>query len=639
MNRSRERKRIGAEVKLMIRRGRQVWRLIPRRHKLSLGGAALIMGVSSAANTAVALLLGRLVDQIRRGLQESWTTREMYWAAGWVLGLLSLIYVVREAFNVLRRYFVENSCTRINRDMQVKLIGHVMKAELSTLSQEKVGALHGRIFRSVDGLVRFLRLMFLDFLPAILTGLFALIAAISKQPLLGLVMIGVVPLAVYLTIRQLMSQKGVRLRLMRDCEEIDGAVVEQLGGMEYVRVANTHATEVQRLARLTEKRRKREIRHHFEMSLFGCGKALNEGLFHVLVLAFATYLAINRQISFGDILTFSVLFLNVMTPLTEVHRVIDEGHEASLRVGDLLEMMREPVDRSFLSPGLRRPLLQVGRPAIRVKDMVVEYTSADGKQRRSLDRLSLNIRHGETIGIAGRSGSGKSTLVKVLLRLVHPSAGEVLLGDVPLSEVTRAGISALFSYVGQNPFVFAGTIADNIAYGNDNATRADIRRAAALAHLDHEIEQMPAGYDTEVTERGQNLSGGQRQRIAIARILLRNAPILVLDEATSALDNISERHVQRSLGVTNADRTTILIAHRLTTLRDCDRILVFDDGRLAEIGSYIELVKKGGLFAALVMSAGNGLGDAASPPQATDASPWTSVGQSGVHPEFIHSQG
>src|SRR5262249_58648675 len=136
-------------------------------------------------------------------------------------------------------------------------------------------------------------------------------------------------------------------RVMRDCEDIDGAVVEQLGGMEYVRVANTYPQEIHRLARTTEKRRKREIRHHFEMSLYGCAKALNEGFFHILVLAFATFLAINRQISFGDILTFSVLFLNVMTPLSEIHRVIDQGHEASLRVGDLLEMMTEPVDRSF----------------------------------------------------------------------------------------------------------------------------------------------------------------------------------------------------------------------------------------------------------------------------------------------------
>jgi ATP-binding cassette subfamily B protein len=580
------------------------------------------MAITSAGNVAVALLLGRLVDRIKTGLEQDWPHAALYWATGGVLGLLALIYLVREAFHVLRRYLVENTCTRINRDMQVRLVSHLMKTDIGSLTQEKVGALHGRIFRSVDGLVRFLRLMFLDFLPAIFTGLLALIAAVTKDPRLGLIMVGVIPLAVFLTVRQLLSQKGVRLRLMRDCEEIDGTVVEQLGGMEYVRVANTYSQEIHRLARTTEKRRKREIRHHFIMSLFGCGKALNEGFFHVLVLGFATYLAINRTagFSFGDILTFSVLFLNVMTPLSEIHRVLDEGHEASLRVGDLAEMLSEPLDQSFQTPPDRHPSLEVGKPVIVVNDLVVEYTTTDGLPRRALDRISLMIRHGETIGVAGRSGSGKSTWVKVLLRLVHPTSGSAFIGSTPLEEVSRADVARLFGYVGQNPFVFYGTIAENIAYGNASVLPEDVRRAAELAYLDHEIRLMPGGYEAEVTERGQNLSGGQRQRLAIARLLLKNAPILVLDEATSALDNLSERHVQRSLGITNTDRTTILIAHRLTTLRDCDRIFVFDEGKIVEVGTYPELVQRGGLFTALVMSGEKGVADEqhASPPLEAD---------------------
>jgi ATP-binding cassette subfamily B protein len=611
-----DKKGLAAEVRLIARRGRQVWKLVPRRHKLALGGAALIMAVTSAGNTAIALLLGSLVNNVKAGLEEHWPDAQLYEPAGWILGLLALIYVGREAFNVLRRCLVENSCTRLNRDMQVKLVSHLMKTDLGNLTQEKVGALHGKILRSVDGLVRFLRLTFLDFLPAILTGIFALVTAVSKQPLLGLVMVGVIPLAVFLTVRQLLSQKGVRLRLLRDCEEIDGTVVEQLGGMEYVRVANTYQQEVHRLAHTTEKKRRREIRHHFVMALYGCGKALNEGLFHILVLAVATYLAIDGQISFGDIITFSVLFLNVMTPLSEVHRVLDEGHEASLRVGDLLEMMAEPVDRSFHTPAHGPPRLEVGRPAIAVDDLVVEYQTPDGQLRRALDGVSLRINHGETVGVAGRSGSGKSTWIKVLLRLVHPAAGRVELGGRPLEQVSRADVARLFGYVGQNPFVFAGTVAQNIAYGNVGATPSDIRSAAELAHLDGEIQLMSGGYDAEVTERGQNLSGGQRQRLAIARLLQRNAPILVLDEATSALDNISERHVQRSLGITNADRTTILIAHRLTTLHDCDRIFVFDEGKIVEAGTYNDLVQQGGLFAELVMSAENGVAEGTSAPEA-----------------------
>jgi ATP-binding cassette subfamily B protein len=598
--------RPAAELLLLGRRATQVWPFVALEDRLTLGSAAAIMALTSSANTAVAILLGQLVDRIQTGAGSKYTHTQMYWAAGWILGALALIYVLREVLHIVRRAFVERSVARLNRDMQLKLVGHALRGDLTSLSGEKVGALHGKIFRSVDGLVRFVRLMFMDCLPAVLTGLFALIAAVTKQPALGLIMVGVIPLAVYLTMRQLKSQKGVRLSLMRDCEEIDGAVVEQLGGAEYIRVAHTYNQEMWRLTQSAEKRREREVKHHFEMSLYGCAKALNEGFFHILVLALATYLAIHGRISFGDVLTFSVLFMNVMAPLNEVHRVLDEGHEASLRVGDLLQMLHAPLDRAFDTPEKPGLQIQVGQPLIEVNDLLVQYVTPDGQTRCVLDHLSLTIRHGETIGIAGRSGSGKSTWIKVLLRLLHPESGEIKLGGRPLSEVSRVDLAHLVSYVGQNPFVFSGTIFENIVYGNGDRTFAEVQHAAELANMHEEILQMPGGYYAPVTERGQNLSGGQRQRLAIARLLLKNAPILILDEATSALDNISERFVQAALGVRNSDRTTIIIAHRLSTLKTCDRILVFADGRISEVGTYDELVSRDGLFAELARSAETG---------------------------------
>src|SRR6266542_1415310 len=351
-----------SEARLIMQRAREVWRLVPRKHKLSLGGAALVIVGVGLCNTALPVLLGRMLDGVDRGAREGSAAEELYRLATGFLAIIAGIYVVREILNVLRRYLVENTCTQVNRDMSVRLISHLMTVELTSLAAEKVGTLHGRIFRSVDGFVRFLRIGFLDFFPAIFTGLFALLAALLQQPWLGLVMLGVIPMAVFLTVRQLISQKGVRLKLMRNCEEIDGAVVEQLGGMEYVRAANTHAQEAERIARATEKRRTQEIRHHFQMALFGSAKALNEGFFHILVLALAIYMAIQGTVSAGDVLTFSILFLNVMAPLSEVHRVLDEGHEASLRVGDLLEMLHEPPDPSFAVQGEHALRVAPGEP-------------------------------------------------------------------------------------------------------------------------------------------------------------------------------------------------------------------------------------------------------------------------------------
>lgn len=616
-------KGFGPELRLILSRGRQVWRLVPIRHKLGLGGAGGIMAAVSLCNIAVALLLGKLVDVV--------TGTRPYLVAAEILGLIAAAYLLRELLNVARRYQVENICTRLHRDMSVRVVNHLIKIDMAVLSKEKIGTLNGRIYRSVEGFIRFLRLGFLDFVPAILTGAFALIVALGKQPLLGIIMVGVVPVAVYLTIRQLVMQRGVRLNLNRSCDEIDGAIVEQLSSIEYVRAANTHAQEIKRLARAAEKRRAMELRYYLQMALFGSAKALNEGIFHVIVLGMAIYFAIthytlDHQVSNGDVLTFSVLFLNVMTPLSEIHRVLADGYESSLRVGDLLELLAQPLDASFQQPAagmpvpspaqtggthvqpLPSPLLQTGEPAIVVNDLNVEYVTMQGKHIHALDDLSLAIRHGETIGIVGRSGCGKSTFVRVLLRLLHPNSGEVQVGGARLGDLSRADISKLIGYVGQSPFVFSGTIAENIAYGNDNVTMEDIQRAAEQAHIHGEILQLPAGYNTLLTERGGNLSGGQRQRLAIARILLKQPPILILDEATSALDNISERVVQQALDIRSTHRTTILVAHRLSTLRDADRILVFNEGRVVEVGSYLELVQRGGLFRELVLSAENGLG-------------------------------
>jgi ATP-binding cassette subfamily B protein len=552
------------------------------------------------------LLLGRLIDQVHRGLGQGLGRDDLVGLAASHLGLMAGAYLAREALHVLRRYLVNNTCLRLEKDTTVRLVSHLLTVDLAALTHERVGALHGRIHRSVDGFVRFLRVSLLDFFPAILTGACALAATTAKQPWLGLVMAGVIPLSLTLTVWQLLSQKGVRLDLLRSKEGLDGTVVEQLGGLDYVRAAHTHAREVERVDRVAEGRRAKELRHHFQMSLFGGAKALSEASFHLLVLGSAVYFAATGAIGLGDVWTFSLLFLNVMTPLSEVHRVIDETHESSLHVGQLLALLAEPVDPSFEPAAVREPRLEPGAPAVVVQDLHAEYRTAQGKRKRALGGVSLSIRHGETIGVAGPSGGGKTTWLRVLLRLTHPSAGRVWLGGVPLESVPREAIGRLVGYVGQSPFVFAGTIADNIAYGSGPVSPAEVRRAAQQAFLHDEILAMPGGYQARVAERGQNLSGGQRQRLALARVFLKDPPLLILDEGTSSLDTIGERHVQQAVDSARRDRTVILVAHRLSTLRHADRILVFEGGRVVEAGGYGELVERGGVFSELVRCSGEG---------------------------------
>jgi len=484
----------------------------------------------------------------------------------------------------------------------VRVIDNTMRADLAALSAEKIGALQGRIGRSVLGAVRLVRLALLDFLPPLATGLFALIAALTKQPILAVVMLGVIPASLLLTARQLASQKGVRLRLMRGREQIDGAVVELFGGLDYIRAANTEKHEVQRLEAASRDLQKQQRRHHFEMSLYGAARALNEGLFHILVLGLGVYLATTGRISYGDILTVSMLFMSVMAPLNEIHRGLDDGHEAALQVADLKALLNQPPCRSYSPPTPQPPALETDRPLLEAEALVVEYPTASGP-RRALDNVNMCIRHGETVGFAGPSGCGKTTLLRVMLRLTHPSAGAVRVGGVNLENVSREDIGTLIGYVGQNPFVFHGTIAENISYGASGVTQAQIEDAARRAHIHDEILAIPGGYGAQVSERGSNLSGGQRQRLALARIFLKDPPVLVLDESTSALDTISERHVKAAIDLARKDRTVLLVAHRLSTLKDADRILVFRDGRVVEEGRYHELCDNGGMFGELVRSA------------------------------------
>jgi ATP-binding cassette subfamily B protein len=594
---------IAHEMGMIARRGRQVWQLVPWRHRLSLGVALGVMCLASAANTQIFLCLGSLVDSVDSARRAGEPTNVLMTTAIYYLSIISLSYLMREAMNVVRRYLVENTCTRIDKDMYVRVVSHLMKVDLGILAQDQVGALYGRITRSVDGLVRFLRIGFLDFVPALFTGGFALAAMLSKQPMVGVAMAGVVPVSLTLTIWQLMTQKGVRLDLLRTREAMDGTVVEQLGGIDYVRAAHTHRQEVKRVAKVAERRRSKELRHHFEMSVFGSGKAINEGFFYVLVLAFAVYLFVHAGLRVGEIMTISGLYLSVMAPLNEVHRFIDEGHESSLRVGDLLGLLTERVDASFRVRSEEKPQLILGEPLFVANDLRVDFRGTGRLLRRALDGLTITIQHGETIGVAGPSGGGKTTWLRTMMRLSHPSGGEAILGGVRLENVSRQEIGELIGYVGQNPFVFAGTIAQNISYGCKGATEERIRDAAERACIHREIMAMPGDYRARITERGQNLSGGQRQRIALARVFLKNPPILILDEGTSALDNLSERMVQKAINAARADRTVILVAHRLTTLRDADRILVFDEGRVVEIGTYTELVQRGGIFTELVRSA------------------------------------
>ena len=294
----------------------------------------------------------------------------------------------------------------------------------------------------------------------------------------------------------------------------------------------------------------------------------------------------------GQFVLYAVFAAASVGGLSDVWGEVAQAAGAAERLGELLD-----ADSEIQSPVEPVALPQPARGEITFADVSFSYPLRPGTQ--ALDHVDFHVKPGERVALVGPSGAGKTTIFAMLLRFYDPRAGTVLIDDVPVNEAELSDLRARFAMVPQETALFADTIAANIAYGTGEASPAEIEDAARAAHAHEFISELPRGYDTMLGEGGVTLSAGQRQRIAIARALLRNAPILLLDEATSALDTTSETLVQKALDTVMEGRTTLVIAHRLSTVVNADRILVLDQGRLVEDGTHRQLLARGGLYARL----------------------------------------
>jgi len=311
------------------------------------------------------------------------------------------------------------------------------------------------------------------------------------------------------------------------------------------------------------------------------------------VIFFALNLTSESRLSAGEFISFITAMLMLLTPLKQLADVsgpLERGLVAAEAVFGLIDEAPED-DRGTHE-------MKRAQGAIEFRDVSFSYP---GSERSALTNVSLSIRAGETVALVGSSGGGKTTLVNLVPRFYHADAGVVLIDDLPVESLTLKSLRAQIAMVSQDVILFNDSIANNIAYGmaGAGADRSAIREAARAAHLLTFIDGLPQGFDTMIGENGTRLSGGQRQRLAIARAILKDAPILILDEATSALDSESERHVQAALETLMQDRTTLVIAHRLSTIENADRIVVLDHGRVVESGSHAALLAANGMYANL----------------------------------------
>jgi ATP-binding cassette subfamily B protein len=565
--------------------------LLSKKEKGSLFVATFLMLITGILTNGPAVILGKLVDQLVAG-----SVIQFGLVIPFVI-LLSVVILVREGLTVIRKYLIENIATQTYKHQTVQVVEHLLKVDIGGfLYQQQIGSLYGRIFRSIDGLISILKLTFLDFMPVFFAALAAIGIAFFQKPLIASVMVLVIPTGLLLIVRQVSSQKGIRVALLRQKEQVDGKVIEMLGGIETIRVLNTVPYEIAKIEQSTEKSRRIEIKHHIYMALFDAAKSLNEGFFTIVVIVLSIYLVSLGLISKGDILVYSILFTNITNPLREIHRILDQASENSIQVNDLFNILNQPLDISFIAQD-RAAKINENRSetAISVNNLSFAYHSSEDVI--ILDAISIKIKRGESIGIAGASGCGKTTFIHILLKLIHGYTGEVSLFDQELKSISREELANKIAYVPQKPFIFSGTIKENILYGCqqpvDDETLFEAARNACI--LD-EIKQNLGGFEGPVSENGNNLSGGQRQRLALARVMLQTPQLIIFDEATSALDNTNEAIIQQNIEKIFEQKTIITIAHRLTTLKNADRILVFDAGKIVQEGSFKTLSETKGLF-------------------------------------------
>ena len=381
---------------------------LEKKEKVSLIIATILMFVTGFLTNYPAVILGDFLDILFTSENPTFSV------AIPSLILIIVLLLFKEFFTVIRKYLVENTATQIEKKQTVSIIRHILKTDINGfISNHQIGSLHGRIFRSIQGLVKLVKLGFLEFFPIFFSALAAIAIAFYKGPLLATIMILVIPCGLFIIIKQISSQKGIRIQLLRGKEDIDGKVVEMISGLETIRVSNTIEHEVEKIETKAETLRKIEIKHHIWMAFYDAIKYLNEAFFYVLVVAISIYFAIQGIISKGDILMYSILFMSILGPLRDMHRILDQAHENSIKVQDLVDLRNQPEDKSFET---KSNINKIENSTIEIKNLSFTYPNTTDK---ILDNISLKIKSGQKIGIVGSSGCGKSSLIKIFLRLLH----------------------------------------------------------------------------------------------------------------------------------------------------------------------------------------------------------------------------
>ncbi|GAU81502.1 ABC transporter ATP-binding protein [Bosea sp. BIWAKO-01] len=502
---------------------------------------------------------------------------------------LLVIYLLNSGLMAIVTYWGHMLGINIETEMRRKAFDHLQKLSFSFFDNQKTGHLVARLTKDLEEIGEVAHHGPEDLFIAIMTLFGAFVLMFMVSPELALVTAAIVPLTGWLTGRYGGRMTHNWQQLFGRVGSFNARIEENVGGIRVVQAFANEEHERRLFARDNQNYRQTKLDAYRIMAATISLSYLSMRLTQMVVMVAGSYLVITGSLSQGGFVGFLLLIAVFFRPIEKINSVIEtypKGIAGFRRYTEFLDTEPDIADRpnAVTAPRLSGEIRYAG----------VSFAYQTG--RPVLSGIDLHIKPGETIAFVGPSGAGKTTICSLLPRFYEVSGGSITIDGIDIRDMTLASLRGQIGIVQQDVFLFAGTMRENIAYGRLEASEAEIVDAARRARLDEVIAAMPDGLDTIIGERGVKLSGGQKQRLAIARIFLRNPPILILDEATSALDTQTERAIQQSLADLSQGRTTLMIAHRLATIRDADRIVVVDSTGIAEQGSHADLVKADGIY-------------------------------------------
>lgn len=506
--------------------------------------------------------------------------------------LLLLVYMLSTVMNFIVNYLGHKLGINIETDMRQQLFNHVQRQSFTFFDNTKTGHIMSRITNDLFDIGEFAHHGPEDFFIAIMTFIGAFTIMFNVNPTLAMIALVFVPFLIWLVTYSNKRMNNAWKEMYAKIADVNGRVEDSVSGVRVVKSFTNEQFEMNRFREQNGFFRSAKLYAYKVMAGTHSSIYFMTRLLTLIVLVVGAWLSFNGKLSYGELVSF-VLYTNVLIkPIDKISALLElypKGMAGFKRFRDLIEQDPDIMDKEGA--------ISVSHLNGDISFNNVSFRYDDSKQ--VLNNISFDLKAGQTIAFVGPSGAGKTTICSLIPRFYDVDAGTITIDGYDIRDVTQKSLREQIGIVQQDVFLFTGTIRENIEYGRLGASFEDIQAAAEKAHLKQFIEDLPDGYETQIGERGLKLSGGQKQRLAIARMFLKNPPILILDEATSALDTETEMIIQQSLTELAKNRTTLVIAHRLATIRNADRVIVVTKNGIEEDGTYEELVAANGVFANL----------------------------------------